>query len=64
MRLTSDKANELICPFIEGYDYEWTKAGDPKNIRCISTKCMAWVKCYPLDENNTQGYCKRIYDEK
>jgi len=42
MKLTQEKVNELICPFIEGYDYEWTKAGDTKNIRCISNKCSVF----------------------
>lgn len=65
MKLTPDKANELMCPFIEGFD-SFIKVGnqDVKIIRCISNKCMAWVKYYPLDKNDTQGYCKRMYNEK
>lgn len=64
MKLTTNEASELICPFMEGYD-SFIKVGnqDIKNIRCVSNKCMAWVKYYPMDLTSKQGYCIRLVNE-
>lgn len=57
--ITSKEAEKLICPFMSNAVASATDAGDYP-VECVSSNCIAWVKEYPMNEENSEGYCSKI----
>ena len=57
--MLDSNAQKKICPFIQEQSMEVT-IHDPKNIYCITKKCMAWDTSI---KNLRVGHCRLIYPE-